>query len=53
MSLTDLMSAANLDQYAQVGLIAFIVAFSLIVWRIFSRRNKSQYDAAARLPLDD
>lgn len=53
MSLTDLMSAANLDHYAQVGLVAFMVAFGLIVWRIFQPRNKDRFDKAARMPLDD
>jgi cbb3-type cytochrome oxidase subunit 3 len=53
MSLTDLMSAANLDQYAQVALIAFIIAFVLIVWRIFSPRNRATFERASRLPLDD
>lgn len=54
MSLTELMSAANLDQYAQVALIAFMVAFGAIVWRTFSRRNRARYEDADRmLPLQD
>jgi cbb3-type cytochrome oxidase subunit 3 len=53
MSLTDLMSAAQLDQYAQVGLIAFIVAFVLILWRIFAPRHRTTYERASRLPLED
>lgn len=53
MSLTDLMSAADLDWYAQVALVAFMVAFGLIVWRIFSPRNRSAYDRARMLPLDE
>ncbi|GMV09395.1 MAG TPA: cbb3-type cytochrome c oxidase subunit 3 [Gemmatimonadaceae bacterium] len=53
MSLTELMSGANLDGYAQVSLILFLFAFVLIVWRIFSPRNKARYDKASRMPLDD
>lgn len=53
MSLTELMSGANLDGYAQVALILFVIAFALILWRIFSPRNKATYDKAARMPLDD
>lgn len=53
MSLTTLMSGANLDWYAQVSLVLFLLAFVLILWRIFSPRFKSTYDAAARMPLDD
>jgi cbb3-type cytochrome oxidase subunit 3 len=53
MSLTEIMSGANLDLYAQVSLILFLVAFALICWRVFSPRFKATYDAAARMPLDD
>jgi cbb3-type cytochrome oxidase subunit 3 len=53
VSLTDLMSAAQLDHYAQVGLIAFMFAFALILWRTFSPRNRSTYQRAGRLPLED
>jgi cbb3-type cytochrome oxidase subunit 3 len=47
------MSAADLDVYAQVGLVAFIVAFGLILWRVFSPRNRDTYDKARLMPLDD
>jgi cbb3-type cytochrome oxidase subunit 3 len=54
MSLTELMSRANLDHYAQVALVAFMVAFGLILWRTFSRRNRAQYEDHMRmLPLKD
>jgi cbb3-type cytochrome oxidase subunit 3 len=53
VSLTDLMSAAQLDHYAQVGLIAFMFAFALILWRTFSPRNRSMYQRAGQLPLED
>jgi cbb3-type cytochrome oxidase subunit 3 len=53
MSLTDIMSAANLDGYAQVALILFILAFVLIAWRVLSRRNDDTYEKAKRMPLDD
>ena len=53
MSLTDLMSGAQLDHYAQIGLIAFMFAFALILWRTFSPRNRSTYQRAAHLPLED
>ncbi|MFP5355835.1 MAG: CcoQ/FixQ family Cbb3-type cytochrome c oxidase assembly chaperone [Gemmatimonadota bacterium] len=53
MSLTELMSGANLDGYAQVSLLLFLFAFALVLWRIFAPRFKSTYDKAARMPLDD
>lgn len=53
MSLSTLMSGANLDLYAQVGLIAFIIAFAIIVWRVFSPRNRALHEKARMMPLDD
>jgi cbb3-type cytochrome oxidase subunit 3 len=53
VSLTSLMSGANLDVYAQVALVAFILAFALIVWRIYSPRNKAIHEKAKMMPLDD
>lgn len=53
MSLTSLMSGANLDVYAQVALVAFILAFALIVWRVYSPRNKATHEKARMMPLDD
>jgi cbb3-type cytochrome oxidase subunit 3 len=47
------MSGANLDGYAQVALVAFILAFALIVWRIYSPRNKAMHEKAKMMPLDD
>jgi cbb3-type cytochrome oxidase subunit 3 len=53
VSLSEIMSGANLDFYAQVSLILFLVAFLLILWRIFSPRFSATYDKAAMMPLDD
>lgn len=53
MSLTDLMSGANLDGYAQISLILFLFAFIVIVWRIFSPRFRADYARDAMMPLDD
>lgn len=53
MSLTDLMSGADLDGYAQVSLILFLLAFLIILWRIFAPRFSATYEKAARMPLDD
>lgn len=53
MSLTSLMSGANLDVYAQVALVIFLIAFALILWRTFSPRNAGIHARARMLPLDD
>jgi cbb3-type cytochrome oxidase subunit 3 len=53
MSLTDLMSGANLDGYAQVALLLFLLAFVIVVARLFAPGRRAFFDRAARLPLDD
>ena len=53
MSLTELMSGANLDGYAQVSLLLFLVAFGFVLWRVFSPRYSATYQKAAHMPLDD
>ncbi|MCC6929688.1 MAG: cbb3-type cytochrome c oxidase subunit 3 [Gemmatimonadaceae bacterium] len=53
MSLTELMSGANLDGYAQVSLLLFLVAFGFVLWRVFSPRYSATYRKAAQMPLDD
>jgi cbb3-type cytochrome oxidase subunit 3 len=53
MSLTDIMSAAGLDGYAEVGLVLFLIAFLVIVVRVFQPSRKRSWERAARLPFDD
>ncbi|MFN8574192.1 MAG: cbb3-type cytochrome c oxidase subunit 3 [Gemmatimonadaceae bacterium] len=53
MSLTDIMSGANLSGFAEIGLIFFLIAFVIIVVRTFSRGQDAEMKRAARLPLDD
>lgn len=44
----------TLSQIAQTwGLIAFIVAFALVLVYALSPSNKSTFDRAGRMPLDD
>ena len=53
MTLTDLMSGAGLSAYAEVALVLFLLAFAVIVFRIFAPGRRQEMDRAARLPLDD
>ncbi len=53
MSLTEIMSAVRLSAWAEVALVLFLGAFLAVVWRAYSKRSRSELDAAARLPLDD
>ena len=53
MILTDVMSGAGLSGYAEAALLLFLLAFALIVLRIFAPGRRREMDRAARLPLDD
>jgi cbb3-type cytochrome oxidase subunit 3 len=51
VKLSDVMGAANLAIYAEVGLLIFFLVFVLIVWRLL--RKNTDWEHARRLPLDD
>jgi cbb3-type cytochrome oxidase subunit 3 len=53
MSLTDIMSEANLHFWAEVALVMFVALFVGVVLYVFARRNRAAFDHASRLPLDD
>ena len=53
MSLTEIMSAAGLSRYAEVGLVLFLIAFVLVIARITIPGERRSWERAARLPLDD
>ncbi len=52
--LSDLMSnMPGLSIYPQIALIIFVVVFAGVLLRVFSKRKQKDYEAAARLPLED
>lgn len=53
MKLSDIMSAAGLSWYAEVAMVLFILAFLIIVWRVFAPSRKAHWEQQARMPLDD
>ena len=53
MKLSDIVSAAGLSWYAEVALVLFMIAFVLVLWRVFKPSLRAKYERAARLPLDD
>ena len=53
MKLSDIVSAAGLSWYAEVALVLFMLAFGLVLWRVFRPSAKAKYERAARMPLDD
>lgn len=53
MKLSDIMSAAGLELYAEVALVIFLVVWLAATIRTFARGSSAQYDAAGRMPFDD
>lgn len=53
MSLTEIMSHAGLEGYAEVGLVLFLALFLGVLVYTFRKRNKATFDRASRMPLDD
>lgn len=52
MKLSDVMSAADLAIYAEVGLVLFLIAFSAVVLNV-TLKKKGSYDEVARIPLEE
>jgi cbb3-type cytochrome oxidase subunit 3 len=53
MRLTDIMSNSGLAFYAEVALVIFLIAFTVIAIRTFQPSKRATFDRASRLPLDD
>ena len=53
MKLSDIMSAAGLSSWAEVGLILSVITFSAIVIWVFVVRKKPSYEHLRELPLED
>jgi cbb3-type cytochrome oxidase subunit 3 len=53
VKLSDVMSAMRLEIYAEVALVLFLIAFFLVLVQILASKNKSGWQRARFLPLDD
>jgi hypothetical protein len=53
MKLSDIMSAAGLTSWAEVGLIISFLTFATIVAYVFVIRSKTSYEEVRQLPLED
>ena len=53
MKLSDIMSAAGLTSWAEVGLVISFVTFAAIVAYVFVFRSKASFEEARQLPLKD
>lgn len=52
MRLSDIMSAADLAIYAEIGLVCFLVAFLAVVAKV-SLTKSSSYQEVLNIPLCD
>lgn len=48
----DVMQAAGLETFAEIGILIFFATFLLVALRTLLSRN-SKFDEASKLPLDD
>lgn len=48
----DVMQAAGLEVYAEIGIVIFVVAFALVLARVYLMK-KSEANACGNIPLDD
>jgi cbb3-type cytochrome oxidase subunit 3 len=53
MKLSDIMSAAGLTSWAEIGLIISFVTFAAVVAYVFIVRSKDSYEEERHLPLED
>lgn len=53
MSLTDIVSAADLTIFPKIGLVLFLAAFIALMVRTFVRYGPARAGAAAAMPLED
>ncbi len=52
MKLSDIMSAAGLATYAEVGLVLFLLAFLVVAIRVLGFTRAEELESAARIPLE-
>ena len=53
MSLSDVMSAFALQVFPEAGLVLFGAAFVVIAVTMFLRRNRTYFERARFLPLEE
>jgi cbb3-type cytochrome oxidase subunit 3 len=53
MRLAEIMSAAGLELFAEIGLVLFAGIFAGVLIYTFNGRNRALFDRLLRAPLDD
>ena len=53
MRLGEIMSAAGLQVFAEIGLVMFLAIFAGVVVYTFTRKNRATFERARTAPLRD
>lgn len=53
MKLSDIVGHAGLELYPQIALVLFLIAFAIVVVRLFLPSQQALYKRGARMALDD
>jgi cbb3-type cytochrome oxidase subunit 3 len=53
MRLGEIMSAAGLQVFAEIGLILFVVLFAGVLVYTFTKKNRAMFECARSAPLRD
>ena len=53
MRLSEIMGAAGLQVFAEIGLVLFLLLFAGVLVYTFTKRNRATFDRARLAPLDD
>jgi cbb3-type cytochrome oxidase subunit 3 len=53
MKLAEIMSAAGLQVFAEIGLVMFLAIFAGVLVYTFTRKNRATFDRARLAPLLD
>jgi cbb3-type cytochrome oxidase subunit 3 len=53
MRLAEIMGAAGLQVFAEIGLVLFLILFAGVLVYTFTKRNRATFERARVAPLDD
>lgn len=53
MKLSDIVGHAGLELYPQIALVLFLLAFAIVVIRLFLPSQQALHERGARMALDD
>jgi len=53
MRLSEIMRAAGLHVFAEIGLVMFLAIFAGVLVYTFAKRNRAMFDRARTAPLHD